>query len=82
MMFVGVGAAMSIPHMIGMQAGMKAETRPFHMIGYSVAELIHEASTVFLNLKSFTSFWVRAMLPLLSALAAIYFTSVLYLLIV
>ena len=55
MMFVGVGAVISIPHMIGTLVGMKAETRPFHMIGCSVSELMHEASTVFLNLKSFTS---------------------------
>ena len=48
MMFVGEGALISIPAIIGRLVGMKAEIRDSQRIGSSVSGLMHDAKTVFL----------------------------------
>ena len=81
-MLAGVGAVMSIAAIIGTFVGINADTRPAHIIGSSVSGFIHEASTVFLCLKSSAYSRESCTLPSLSAFAATAFTLSLYLLIV
>ena len=63
MMFVGVGAVMSIAPTIGTLVGTNAETQPAHMIGSYVSGLMHDASTVFFSLNSATSSSVKITFP-------------------